>query len=306
MEGCSHGRGAVQDGTLYAKLKMFGVEKIPVAFIICTMPSSSPTFERPPLTEMVMGVQFEPLLQFRAAHVGFFWSRIRTAYPHPEDQMAVGPAKEEAEFKPAGSTTAQFVLAAPPLLRWLFVTEDKTELIQLQRDRFWRNWRQVKGNESYPRFDRLARDFKQAWGEFLAFASEQSLGPVNVNQCELVYINHIERGAGWTELGELEDVFPFLCRREPKGFLPPPEVLSWSAKYKLPEGRGRLHVDMNPILRGQDLKLALALSLIARGVPASSSQVDISAWFDLAHEWITQAFAELTGSRVHQLWGVKS
>src|SRR5262249_1178364 len=128
-----------------------------------------------------------------------------------------------------------------------FLSEDKTQLIQVQRDRLWRNWRQVEGNEPYPRIGRITENFQTAWEQFLAFADEQELGPVNVNQCELNYVNHIERGVGWSELGELDRLSTLLRPREPDSFLPPPETLSWQASYKLPEGFGRLYAALSPI-----------------------------------------------------------
>lgn len=265
-----------------------------------------PEFERPPVDEMVMGVQFDPLHNLHAAHLGLFWSRIRREYPHTEDQAPLSPTAEPSEIKPSAPTVSAIALTVPPLPRCWFLSEDKTQLIQVQRDRFLRNWRQVKGEESYPRFGRLARDFQRAWDEFLTFAIDQGLGSVKVNQCELTYINYIEKEAGWNELGELHGVFPILRSREPESFLPPPEMLSWQARYKLPEGRGRLHVEMNPVFRGRDMKLVLSFALTARGAPAGDSPEQIFAWFELSHEWIIRSFAELTSSTAHEFWGMKS
>lgn len=262
-----------------------------------------PEFDRPPLDEMAMGVQFDPLPNFHVVHFGLFWSQIRSEYPHTEDQAPLVSTVELAEIKPSANTVPVVAMGVPPLPRCWFLNETKTQLIQVQRDRFLRNWRQIDGNERYPHFPRLVQDFQRAWERFLTFASEQELGPVNVNQCELTYINNIDRGAGWSELGELDRVFPLLRPREPGKFLPPPETLSWQARYKMTEGRGRLHVEMNPVFRGRDLKLVLSLNLTARGAPAGGSLEQIAAWFDLAHEWIVRAFAELTGPEAHKLWG---
>jgi uncharacterized protein (TIGR04255 family) len=270
------------------------------------MPNPLPEFERPPVTEMVMGVQFQPIAGLQAAHLGLYWSRIRSDYPHTLDQAPLVPAVEEAEIKPAAPTISAIALSVPPLPRCWFMSENKTEVIQVQRDRFWRNWRQVEGNDRYPRYARLAPAFKRDWEGFLGFLREQGLGPGTVNQCELSYINNIEKGAGWSELGELDKVFPLLCPREPGGFLPSPEMLSWQARYKLPEGRGRLHVEMNPAFSGRAMKLVLAFNLTARGAPAGGGPEQIAAWFDLAHEWITRAFAELTGPAAHAFWEMKS
>jgi uncharacterized protein (TIGR04255 family) len=186
------------------------------------------------------------------------------------------------------------------------LTEDKTQLIQLQRDRFLRNWRQLTGNERYPHYEQLAGDFKRAWAGFLAFADEERLAPVAVNQCELLYVDYIEKGVAWAELGELDRLFPMLRPREAGAFLPAPEMLTWQARYKLPDGRGRLHVEMGPAFRGRDMKLVLGLTLTARGAPVGGSVEQIGAWLDLAHEWIARAFVELTSPMAHELWGRQS
>jgi uncharacterized protein (TIGR04255 family) len=270
------------------------------------MPKPLPEFDRPPLDEMVMGVQFDPLPNFHAVHLGLFWSRIRTEYPHTEDQAPLAPTVELADIKPSPPTVKAVAYAVPPLPRCLFLTEDRTQLIQVQGDRFLRNWRQVEGNERYPHFRRLSEDFGRAWEGFIAFTNDHGFGPVKVNQCELTYINSIEKGAGWSELGELDGVFSVLRPRAPGGFLPPPETLSWQARYKLPDNRGRLHVEMNPVFRGRDLKLALSFNLTARGAPTGGSLEQVAEWFDLAHEWAVRAFAELTEPAAHKLWEMKS
>jgi hypothetical protein len=60
------------------------------------------------------------------------------------------------------------------------------------------------------------------------------------------------------------------------------------------------------MFRARDLKMTLALNLIVRGAPAGGSLEQVSAWFDLAHEWIVRAFFELTGPEVHELWGARA
>ena len=96
------------------------------------------------------------------------------------------------------------------------------------------------------------------------------------------------------DTADLAKVFSVLRPAESAGFLPPPELLGWQAKYKLPDGRGRLHVEMNPGFRGRDLKFVLSLTLTARGAPTGTSEESLVAWFNTAHEWVVRAFYELT------------
>src|SRR5262245_52630166 len=122
------------------------------------MPSSLPEFERPPIDEVAIGVQFEALQQYHVAHAGLFWSRIRNRYPFAEDQPPLAPQVESPDPQPA----RQGITIQPGLtiVRNWFLDDKKTQLIQLQRDRFIRNWRQLQGDETYPRFGYLIQEFR--------------------------------------------------------------------------------------------------------------------------------------------------
>ena len=182
-----------------------------------------------------------------------------------------------------------------------FKTSAGNELIQVQSDRFLRNWRQTTEIKTYPRFPYLIERFDESWSEFKAFLANEGLGEPNMNQCELSYINYLEPGQGWLDYSELPKVFKIL-KELPKGFLPSPELFGWESRYKLPEGNGRLHIVAQPALRARDLKLVLSLNLTARGFPGTSSEAGVLAWFGLAHEWIVRGFEELTHGTMHDFW----
>ena len=114
-----------------------------------------PEYECPPLNEVVAGVQFEPLERFHAAHLGLYWARVRDRYPSTEDQPPLAHMKER-ERPPQPFTQASLMFQAGPIVpRCWFLDESKTKLIQIQPDRFLRNWRQIEGTEAYPRFGTL-------------------------------------------------------------------------------------------------------------------------------------------------------
>jgi len=142
-------------------------------------------------------------------------------------------------------------------------------------------------------------------GGFHKFVEEERLGTLNENQCELTYINHIERGTGWNELGELEKVFPLLCPPKQGSTLSRPEMLTWQARYKLPDDLGRINVSVNPIFRARDLQLVLNFVLTARSAPPGAQWPGIVPWFKIAHESTIRAFHELTGQAAHNSWRIK-
>jgi uncharacterized protein (TIGR04255 family) len=262
----------------------------------------SPEFERPPLDEVVLSVQFDPLPGFHAAHLGRYWKSIREQYPHTEDQPPLLPLMEQP-IAPAISPVSVHV-GSMGIRAW-FLDESKSRIIQLQQGRFVKNWRKLNEADQYPRYKVLVEEFKREWEGFLAFAREESLGMVNVNQCELTYIDHIEPKTA-DKLGDLDDIFTFQRPRESAAFLPNPEFLSWSAGYKLPGEQGRLHVVMNPAFRPRDMQIILLMNFTARGVPADKRAESVFGWFDLAHDWINGAFGELTDTKMHHAWGKKS
>jgi uncharacterized protein (TIGR04255 family) len=263
------------------------------------MPGPLPEFARPPIDEVVIGVQFEPLAELHAAHLGIYWSLIRKRYPTAEEQVPLPP---QMELETPAPPLPIAIRPGPLFPRHWFLDPTKNELIQVQRDRFLRNWRQITGNEGYPRFHYLIAKFKEEWEGFQDFLEQERLGPTKVNQCELSYVNHLEPGHGWKDYSELDNVFTHV-RALPEGFLPKPEIQSWESRFKLPDGKGRMHVEAQPMFRARDFKLVLSLALTVRGSPGLDAKTEaVLAWFEMAHEWIVRGFAQLTHPTMHALW----
>src|SRR4051794_4820338 len=109
------------------------------------MANPLPEYERPPIDEVVVGVQFEPLKDFHVAHLGRFWSKVRDRYPLTEDQPPLPAQIEHPEPKPAESRLT-FATGIVPTPRSWFLDNSKNRLLQLQHDRFLRNWRRTEGN----------------------------------------------------------------------------------------------------------------------------------------------------------------
>ena len=148
----------------------------------------------------------------------------------------------------------------------------------------------------------LDNDVSLVIRHFLAFLANRKIAKPVVNQCELTYVNHIELPQDTQDFSILAKIFPSMTVGNPGGFLPTPEVVNWTIRYKLPNERGRLHVQMDPGFRPTDFHLILVLTLTARGAPEGTSQAEIMAWFDLAHEWIVRGFDEVTGPEMHKKW----
>jgi uncharacterized protein (TIGR04255 family) len=261
------------------------------------MTKKLPEYDHPPLNEVSIGVQFQQLKNLHSANLGLYWGTIKELFPLSEDQLALAHAVEQEALQPVASVAEIRPLTFPFIRSW-FLSREKTELLQVQADRFHRNWRRIVGDETYPRFQNLLQDFEREWQGFVQFLGRNEIGEPIIDQCELTYVNHIAK-----ETSHLSKVFPSLAPHASKGFLPHPEVINWAARYKLPDNRGRLHAEINPAIRQIDPKPILVFSLTARGEPKGKSENDIQGWFELAHEWIVKAFDELTGPEMHKEWG---
>ena len=258
----------------------------------------TPKFAQPPVVETVLGVQFAPLDRFGVPHLGLFWASIRGEYPRQEVQPALD---QEMDAPPRPRATRLTVTNQPEVRCW-FLDSDGGQLIQVQRDRFIRNWRRVPGNDAYPSYDVLKPRFERDWAQFHDFLAREELGRPDVNLCEATYVNHLAEGEGWSSFGHIHDVLSIIAPPE-RHFLPEPEIATLNMRYLMPDKLGRLHVTLQPAVRQGDAKPVLQLTLIARGRPASSRTEDLLAWFDIGHEWIVRGFAEVTTEAMHRLWG---
>lgn len=260
-------------------------------------------FRKPPVIETILGVQFVPLRALSLPYIGLYWSEIRNQYPTHEVKPPLSSVTEDFSFPPTPAKVGIEITEEPPDVRFWFIDQASTHLIQVQRDRFIRNWRKSEPpHHEYPRYDDLRPRFEQDWRGFVAFLEREGLGTPEVNQCEVTYINHIELGLGWETLADVHRVLTMLKRPEQQEFLPEPEMLTVSARYVMAERRGRLHVAATPAIRRQDGNQVMQLTLTARGRPKSSRLEDIVAWFNLGHDWVVHGFVDLTTPAMHQVW----
>ena len=257
-----------------------------------------PAFENPPVIETLLGVQFSPIEALSVLHFGIFWNEVRDAYPNHQIKPPLDPAVED--FEPTRAIGLAFglrVVSEPPLRCWL-IDATSTELLQLQKDRFVRNWRKQKPDHVYPRYEFLKPKFRQDWERFCEFLRGNGIAAPEVNQCEITYVNHIEAGPSVN----IDKVVRFLAPKPSRDFLPDPEMVQLSASFMLPGKSGRLHIVLQPVIAVPEAKEALQLTLTARGRPASSSLTDILHWFDMGHEWIVRGFTDFTSQEMHRAW----
>jgi uncharacterized protein (TIGR04255 family) len=269
-----------------------------------------PDFTNPPVIETVLSLQFAPLEQFGIPHFGLYWQKIRSEYPRYELHPPLIGVTEK--FDPSLlhqkiGLRIDLGFALGPAVRCWFIDESGNRLLQVQKDRFIYNWRKVKGDEIYPRYESIKDKFKEEWLRFCAFLREENLGAPEVNQCEVTYVNHIDYNSGWEGYGELSKVIACWKGSYSGTFLPPPEKVNLNVSHLLPGKEGRLHISLEPVLRSRDAVEVLQLNLTARGAPSSSSVEDIFRWLDLGRSWVVRGFTDFTTENMHKkLWGRES
>lgn len=268
--------------------------------------STLPEYENPPVIETVLSVQFNPLPNFSLLHYGLYWETIRGTYPKQSVKLPLEPIIETFGTQTDSTPSIGLELRSSPEVRTWFIDQSESKLIQLQSNRFIVNWRKVTGKEVYPRYKSLKPAFKKEWDNFCSFLNGQGLDSPTINQCEVTYINHFEIGKEIDSYGAVYEVLACHTDKYSTGFLSDPEIVRLNTSYVMTDNRGRLHVNLSPVIKKRDAQKALQLELTARGNPSSSDIEAVLDWFDLGHDWIVRGFTDLTTVKMHKLWGLTS
>jgi uncharacterized protein (TIGR04255 family) len=264
------------------------------------VPQTLPEFERPPLIEVVCGLQFQPLAALRTVHVGDFWQAMRDRYPSFEDHPPLANVFDDND---RGSRVEQedFVFDMPPLRRAFFVDETKNFLLQLGASRFLANGRKLRTSDDYPRFDAAYARLADGWSKFREYAVQNDLGSIRLNQYELTYINHIPGETSEGLASELFTVFRW-PELQDELFESSPHGMQLRFQVRFKKARGSLNVSLQRAMRVPDGRHIFILELTARG-PATEDGADRDEWFAFAHEAVVQTFSSLTTEKAHKSWG---
>jgi uncharacterized protein (TIGR04255 family) len=260
------------------------------------MKTNLPDYEKPPVIEVVCGIQFKALEGFRIPHFGLFWELFKAEFPTCQE---VAPLIPTFEHFGAEEVEPQVPMELP-LPRVWFLNSDETGIVQLQRDRFLRNWKKGKPTDEYPRYSVVIELFRRHLQSFQDFVAQQKLGRIEPTQYEMSYVNHIAEGEGWSTLADLSKVFrDFSWNTDPR-FLPSIEHLNLRKTFALPDHKGRMHVSIRDGNRREDKKPVILFEFTVRGFPGIATYDAMCMWFDLAHEWIVRGFADLATEAIQK------
>jgi uncharacterized protein (TIGR04255 family) len=259
------------------------------------MANENPTFENPPVVEVVCGVQYGGGERWRTVHFGSFWERVRSVYSVIEDHMPL----DRMRFGKVQSQDLKLsLLPVPPLRRVFFIQPPGNFLIQLQPNRIVHNWRKLKGTDEYPRYPLAYEKFRGAWEDLRQFARSYDLGELEPEGYELTYINHVNNdGARFPR--DLWNFLSFYQSAPVANTVKENAHVAMQFGWSLPDGLGTLTFDLKHGVNAANENDVLVIELSAQG---SAGQTPMDAWFDVAHRAIVRTFADFTTQSAHTLW----
>jgi uncharacterized protein (TIGR04255 family) len=247
-----------------------------------------PSYDAPPVIEVVLGLTFETLSSVKLPHIGLFWDRIRADFPRCEQAPPLGDVNLIIERE-----------SGVPLPRVWFINPADDNLIQLQKNKFLFNWR--KRESSYPRYGSVSNHFFEYLTRFKQFLSDNDLGTIKPRECECTYINHIPKGIEWEKARDITAVVPDITWRHlDERFLPDPDGLTWAAIFTMSPNAGHLSIKLNSATRLPDNTPLFVLELTAKASVIDKSDDDLKQWYATAREWIVRGFEDMTSERVQE------
>ena len=302
-------RSAPCDGVVSSVLRPAVTERLQNAGPAARL-SALPTFHRPPVVEVVIGAKVSGAERYSLRSLGRFAAELASEGLVVEESQPgyEAPVERFDDGVAAAAPSVEFLFrTGHPPVRHLMRSAAGDEMVQLQPDWLGVNWRKADPDAVYPRWPARWETFERR-----ASLAERcfAASSLRYDQVEVVYVNHIEQGDVWESHGQASRVFSFLQAAESftDGFLTRPERAQVDLTFLMQresaaEPVGRLHVTAAPGWSKVGMHPIFVMTLAARGKPESPTIDGVQNFADLARRWIVRAFADLTTSTMHEVWG---
>lgn len=255
-----------------------------------------PSFKRPPVVEVVLGLEFQPVANLGAIRLAQLAERWKDRYPVSRE---LPPLPASPPIGIPGEFPGVFVNVGAPAIRLWVMSTDESQLIQIQRDRLILNWRHSGTELSYPHYDSLRPDFVDAYSDLRVFIAEQKLGEIHPTSVEVSYVNEVLTDGQSLDLAVImrgvasydQHLGPPLAGR----------VMQIFTANSLPGSLAMLTLTADTQGRGPNSTL---ITLTYRSAIAlGAAPEDVMASMDFGHRDVVVGFAEATTESMHEMWG---
>jgi len=258
-----------------------------------------------------VSAQFEPLPGLMAPQIGLLWQRFKSKYPQVEQHPVLPPSVERLGLR-GPMNTVRFEFAAQGSSRVWFCSERGDQLVQIQNDRFIRNWRAGANQAAvpYPRWrQHVLPQFLEDFESFRTGLADAGLGSPAINQVEVTYINHIWMNDVWRSHADLGKVTHWWAGKALPGL--PVEGVNFHSVHRINskagEFLGRLHITLQsgfsaPEAGSADDRALFVLNIVARGRPDGDGDAGMRSFLEIGHASIVSTFESMTTDEAHNIW----
>jgi len=254
-------------------------------------------FENSPVVEVAVGIEFLQLPGLGAVRLVRLHDLWKDTFPKIQEQPALPPT---AAMGMQGGFFFQVGNALPPLRVWM-LNEAEDELLQVQNDRLFLNWRKTLGSDRpYPRYKHLKEVFLQVFAQFRDSLEQDAGGTFQPHTAVVTYVNRFQFGVGES----LKDAFVPLDSNWDS-----PGESTTEVRQVIP-----LHADGSEgqtglinVTAGTDLSDPTSahgyLEVVARMNLQHPSMDDPMAALDAGHVAAVTYFDQVTTPKMHVRWG---
>ena len=262
-------------------------------------PADLPDYDDPPVNEVVIGIQFEPTI-VTGAHIGLFWEDLREEFPKAAEQPPLDPKIEVLQLPRFSAPTLQFASWSGSR-HWL-ISEDDVQLIQIQADRLFYNWRRGSNNAPYPHFEALQEKFWSIADKWTNFLNREGRN-VKLTQWEVTYINHILTPGGEPTLTDVLSCWSGQLDRALGGPADTGRIEAQKILTANSSPWARMYVNIMTAIRSDQVPL-ITFELTVRGAPEGEDawRTTHARLFEARRQIVT-AFDTLTTEKMHAIWG---
>ena len=260
-------------------------------------PADLPNYDNPPLTEVIVGVQYEPFEKFNAIMLGEIYSLFKPNFPEVEEKPWL-PPKMETFGGVSAPPAIQFGLLPDPMApRLWFLSRSKDHLLQFQKDRLLLNWTKRDSGDAYPHFDGILDTFVTCLGQLGKYYSSKGHA-LRLSQAEVSYVNTIpvpsfSRLSEWLLVGSPPED-PITSLRFAS------EEVMFDAKRR-PTRRFYIEVDSAHAQEGDDKAYRLVLTV--RGKPHADEQIGLADYLLAYRRKIVETFDRINTTQAKKEWG---